>query len=154
MIKQGLSRFGVRLPLALVASAAAIAVAAVLATSGSAQTTPTTMQFVGKAQNKVGFFPKHRPHQGDRFGFGDKVSGDDTGIDRGVCTFIGKQSLCDIQIQLSKGTMSLQGFVSQSSHAQPLAITGGTGAYNGARGTAIATQASKSTTNIAVTLVP
>src|SRR5436305_192530 len=131
MLTQRFSRFGARLPLALVAGAAAIATAAVLATSGSAQTAPTTMRFVGKAQNKVGFFPKHRPHQGDRFGFGDKVSGDDTGIDRGVCTFIGKQDLCNIQIQLSKGTLSLQGFVSEKSHNQPIAITGGTGAYNG-----------------------
>ena len=72
-----------------------------MATSGSAQAPSGTLHFVGKSQNKVGFFPKHRPHQGDRFGFGDKVSGDDTGVDRGVCTFVGKQSLCDIQVQLS-----------------------------------------------------
>jgi hypothetical protein len=143
-----------RLTLALAAAAAAIATVAILASSGSAQSAPSTLHFVGKNQNKVGFFPKHRPHQGDRFGFGDKVSGDDTGIDRGVCTFIGKQSLCEIQVQLSKGALTLQGFVSEHNPNQALAVTGGTGAYNGARGTAVANEANNSTTNIAVTLLP
>ena len=125
-----------------------------MATSGSAQAPSGTLHFVGKSQNKVGFFPKKRPHHGDRFGFGDKVSGDDTGVDRGVCTFIGKQSLCNIQVQLSKGGLTLQGFVSQNSHNQAIAITGGTGAYDGARGTAVANQVNNSTTNITVNLVP
>jgi hypothetical protein len=154
MTRQALSRSRVRLSVALLAAAAGVATVAILATSGSAQAPSGTLHFVGKSQNKVGFFPKKRPHQGDRFGFGDKVSGDDTGIDRGVCTFIGKQSLCNIQVQLSKGALTLQGFVSQNEHPQTLAVTGGTGAYNGARGTAVATQANNSTTNIAVSLLP
>src|SRR4051794_2604560 len=154
MTKQAFSRFRTQLSVALLAGAAAIAIIAVLASSGSAQSAPSSLHFVGKAQNKVGFFPKKRPHQGDRFGFGDKVSGDDTGIDRGVCTFIGKQELCNIQVQLSKGALTLQGFVSERSTNQALAVTGGTGAYNGARGTAVANQANKSTTNTTVTLLP
>jgi hypothetical protein len=154
MARQGFSRFGVRLALALVAAVAATATIAVLANSGSAQTSPTSLHLVAKSQNHVGFFPKHRPHQGDRFGFGDKVSGDDTGLDRGLCTFIGGLNVCTIQVQLSKGTLTLQGVVSQRIHNQPIAVTGGTGAYNGARGTAVATQVSSSTTNIQVTLLP
>ena len=149
MANKRLTRFGL-----LVAAAAMIATAAILAGSGSAQTTPTTVHLVGKSQNKVGFFPKHRPKQGDRFGFGDKVSGDDTGIDRGVCTFIGSKSLCDVEFQLSKGTLSVEGFVSEKLHNQALAITGGTGSYNGARGTAVATDAGHGNTNITVTLLP
>jgi hypothetical protein len=155
MAKQRLSRLGVRIPLALAAAAAAaIATVAILASSGSAQTAPNSLHLVAKSQNKVGFFPKQRPHNGDRFGFGDKISGDDTGLDRGVCTLIGRKSLCDAQAQLSKGTLSLQGFVSEHSHNQPISVTGGTGAYNGARGTALVTDVNSSTTNIDVTLLP
>jgi hypothetical protein len=154
MIRQTFSRSRVRLSLALLATAAAVATVGILATSGSAQAPAGTLHLVGKSQNKVGFFPKGRPHQGDRFGFGDKLSGDDTGIDRGVCTFVGKQSLCDIQVQLSKGTLSLQGFISEKVHNDTIAVTGGTGAYNGARGTAVANQVSNSTTNITVNLLP
>ena len=87
-------RPSVRLSLALLVGAAAIATVAILASSGSAQSPPTTLHLVEKSQNKVGFFPRHRPHQGDRFGFGDKLSGDDTGLDRGLCTVIGGKSLC------------------------------------------------------------
>lgn len=154
MARHAISRIGVRLRLVLVVGVVAIATVAVVATSGSAQTSPTSLHFVGKSQSKVGFFPKHRPHQGDRFGFGDKISGDDTGIDRGVCTIVGRQSLCNIQVQLSKGALTLQGFVSEKVHNQQIAVTGGTGAYNGARGTAVATQTNNSTTNIQVTLLP
>ena len=140
--------------MAVAAVCGAIAATAVLATAGSAQTSPTSLHLVAKSQKKVGFFPKRRPHQGDRFGFGDKISGDDTGIDRGVCTFIGGRSLCNVQAQLSKGTLSLQGFIGQRLHNSPIAVMGGTGAYNGARGTAFVTNVNNSTTDINVTLVP
>src|SRR4051812_41679230 len=154
MTRQALTRFRTQISLALLAGAAAIATIAIMASSGSAQTAPSSLHFVGKSQNKVGFFPKKRPHQGDRFGFGDKVSGDDTGIDRGVCTVIGKQTLCTIQARLSKGTLSLQAFVPERAHNAPIAITGGTGAYNGARGTALVTNVNSTTTDINVTLLP
>jgi hypothetical protein len=150
MPKQRLTRLGVVLAVA----AAAIAMVAVLAGSGSAQSAPSSLHLVSKSQRKVGFFPRHRPHQGDRFGFGDTISGDDTGIDRGVCTIIGRQTLCNVQVQLSKGTLSLQGFVTERSRNTPIAVTGGTGAYNGARGTAVVTDVNSSTTDINVTLLP
>lgn len=154
MVHSGFSRFNPRLALVLVAGIATIATVAILATSGSAQTPPSSLHLVGKSQKGVGFQPRHRPRQGDRFGFGDKVSGDDTGIDRGVCTFIGRQLLCNVQAKLSKGTLSLQGFVSQKSKNEPIAVTGGTGAYDGARGTALVTDVNSSTTRINVTLLP
>ena len=149
-----LPRPSVRLSLALLVGAAAIATVAILASSGSAQSPPTTLHLVEKSQNKVGFFPRHRPHQGDRFGFGDKVSGDDTGTDRGICPIIGKQTLCNVEDKLSKGTLSAQGVVPQTPHNSPVAIIGGTGAYNGARGTAIVNQVNNSTTDITITLLP
>ncbi|HVI35914.1 MAG TPA: hypothetical protein VM684_06780 [Gaiellales bacterium] len=140
----------------LAAGAAVLATAGVLATTGSAQSTGgTTLHLLSKSQKSVGFFPKHRPRPGDRFGFGDKVSGDDTGVDRGICTLVGRnQTVCTVQIQLSKGTLSAQGVLPQRSHNTPVAITGGTGAYDGARGTALVTDTSSSTSTVDVTLLP
>jgi hypothetical protein len=140
-----------RSTLALVAIVAALGAIAIQATAGSAAPTPKSLHLVGTSLKKVGFFPKHKPVQGDRFGFGDKLSGDDTGIDRGVCTIIGGKSLCTVQAQLSKGTVSLQGFITGKANNAPIAILGGTGAYDGASGTALVTNVSKSTTDINVT---
>jgi hypothetical protein len=138
--------------LALVAILAAIGAIAIQATAGSAATTPKTLHLVAHSLKKVGFFPKHKPVQGDRFGFGETISGDDTGFDRGVCTIIGRKSLCDVQAQLSKGTLALQGFATEKAQNLPIAILGGTGDYDGASGTAVVTDVNKSTTDITVTL--
>jgi hypothetical protein len=139
-----------RFTLALVAIVAIVTIA-IQASSGSAQTPPTSLHLVAKSLKRVGFFPKHRPRQGDRFGFGDKLSGDDTGFDRGVCTFIGGKSLCNVQARLSKGTLSLQGFVTEKARNLPIAVLGGTGNYDGARGTAVVTDVNSSTTDIKIT---
>ena len=76
------------LPLA----AAAACAAAIAANAGAAQNGPTALHFVGKSQRKVGFMPAGPPHQGSRLGFGDRISGDDTGYDRAVCTFMARSS--------------------------------------------------------------
>src|SRR5437763_2099919 len=123
--------------LALAAIVAALGAIAIQATAGSAAPAPKSLHLVGTSLKKVGFFPKGKPHSGDRFGFGDRLSGDDTGFDRGVCTFIGGKALCNVQAQLSKGTLSLQGFVPQKVSNVPIAVIGGTGAYDGAGGTAV-----------------
>lgn len=137
----------------LAAGAAAIATAAVLAASGSAQSPPSTLHLVAKTQKHVGFFPKGAPRQGNRLGFGNRISGDDTGIDRTICTVIGKRLLCTSEVRLSKGTLSAQGLGSMQSGSQDVAITGGTGAYAGARGTAHVTDVNATTTDIVVSLV-
>jgi hypothetical protein len=128
-----------RIRLTLAAGTAALATAAVLAASGSAQSAPATLHLVSKSQKGIGFFPKGRPRPGDAVGFGDKVSGDDSGIDRGTCIVIGRGLLCTGQVQLSKGTLSVQGLVPERSRRHPMAIVGGTGAYDGASGTAFVT---------------
>jgi hypothetical protein len=143
-----------RLRIILAAAVAALATAAVLAASGSAQSAPATMHLVSKSQPGVGFFPKGRPRPGDAVGFGDKISGDETGFDRGACTLIGRDLLCTVQVHLSKGTLSAQGLLPQRSHNNPVAIVGGTGAYDGARGTALVTDVDDSTTKIDVALKP
>ena len=138
---------------AIAAGAAALATAAVLATTGSAQAPAgTTLHLVSK-QVKGGFMPKHF-REGSRFGFVDKISGDDTGSSRIVCTAIGDKALCTVQVQLSKGTLSAQGMVPEHSTNTPIAITGGTGAYNGARGTVFATDTSSTSSKIDVELLP
>ena len=98
---------------AVIATAAAVAAAAVLATSGSAQTQPTTLHFVSTPERSASFFPKRAPHPGDRLGFGSKVSGDDTGYSRAICTVLGKKGEgdlpCTMWVHLSHGTLALQG---------------------------------------------
>jgi hypothetical protein len=139
--------------LALAALAAALVTAGLVAASGSAQSPAgTTLHLVSRSQRNVGFFPSGRTHQGQHVGFGDTISGDDTGYDRGACTIVGQSLLCNVQVQLSKGTLSVQGIVPQRANNTPMAITGGTGAYDGARGTAVVTDHANST-DISVTLL-
>jgi hypothetical protein len=142
---------------AVIATAAAVAAAAVLATSGSAQTQPTTLHFVSTPERGASFFPKRAPHPGDRLGFGSKVSGDDTGYSRAICTVLGKKGEgdlpCTMWVHLSHGTLALQGLLPERAHDTPIAVTGGTGAYNGARGTALVTDLSKTKTSIEIALL-
>jgi hypothetical protein len=147
-----------RITIALTAGVACIATVAVIVTSGSAQgPPPTSLHLMEKDQKSVGFFPHRRPRQGDRFGFGSTVTGDDTGVNRAICTVIGKnKALCNVEERLAKGSLSAQGLVNLSGRANkvPFAITGGTGAYDGARGTALVTDVSSTTTDIQITLRP
>jgi hypothetical protein len=136
-------------------AAAALATAALMAGAGSAQTPASSLHFVSTAQKGAGFMPKGAPRLGDRLGFGDRITGDDTGYDRGVCTIVGRpQILCTIQVQLSKGTLTVQGMLPQRANRTPVAITGGTGAYNGARGTALVTDHGNGRTDVDITLLP
>jgi hypothetical protein len=145
-----------RTSIALATGVAAIATAAVIATAGSAQGPgPTSLHLVDHSQKSIGFGPNRTPRQGDRFGFGATITGDDTGFDRGICTMIGKQALCVVQVQLSKGSLTAQGFVPLGrANKVPFSVTGGTGAYDGARGTALATDINSTSTDIQVTLLP
>jgi hypothetical protein len=145
-----------RLSLGLGASAvAALATAALMAGAGAAQTPATALHLVSTSQKGVGFTPKHAPRPGDRLGFGDRITGDDTGYDRAVCTVVGRpQLLCTIQVQLAKGTLTVQGMLPERANRTPVAITGGTGAYDGARGTALVTDASPTKTDVEITLLP
>jgi hypothetical protein len=132
-----------RIALAATIVAAAIAAAA-FAAAGSAQSPATTsLHLVSTAQESVGFGPTHQePRPGDRFGAGDTIAGDDRGIDRTTCTMIGKRdALCTAVAQLSRGTLTAEALVSVGLEPAELryAITGGTGAYDGARGTAVVT---------------
>jgi hypothetical protein len=123
----------------------AVIAAAAFATAGSAQSPATTsLHLISTTQASVGFAPRHQePYPGDRFGSGDTITGDDTGIDRAMCTIISKRdALCTAVAKLSRGTLTAEALVSFG--PEPVselryAITGGTGAYDGARGTAVVT---------------
>jgi hypothetical protein len=149
-----------RTRLAIAAGVAAVATSALIATTGLAQGPDrTSLHLVATSQKGVGFQPKHELRRGDHLGFGDTITGDDTGIDRGTCTVIAtSESLCSVGVQLSKGTLSAQSLVSLNSGpgSKTLwAITGGTGAYDGARGTAVVTDVpGKPIANIQITLQP
>jgi hypothetical protein len=143
-----------RFATALSAIAAAIVIAAVVAGAGSAKGAPTTLHLVGTIQKNIGFAPDHPPRQGDRFGGGSVITGDDTGLQRSVCTIIGKRGLCNVQLQLSRGKLSAQGLVPNETDHTPIPITGGTGAYDGASGTAFATQITRTKTRFDITLRP
>jgi hypothetical protein len=139
---------------ALAAAVAAIGTAAVLAGPGAAHPAPRTIHLVSTADPGVGFGLNGKmPHDGSRFGFGANVSGDDTGTVRLVCTVLGDAAaVCNVQLQLAHGTLSAQGTVPQVSHDTPMAIIGGTGAYDGARGTALVTDTSPTASDVVITL--
>ena len=134
-----------------------LAAGAVAGSGAASAQAPTTLNFVAKSQSKVGFFPHvKKPKAGMTFGFGDTITGDDTGVDRGICTLItGSDAICVVQLELSKGTISAQGMQSLTGTAPtPFSVVGGTGAYSGVRGTAIVSSGTSDITTIAITLVP
>ena len=109
-----------------------------MAAAGSAQTPATTLHLVSTSQKGVGFLPKGAPHQGDRIGFGDTDHRRrHRHRPRRVHRHRRGRSPVHVQVQLSKGTLSVQGLLPAALAQHPVAITGGTGAYNGARGTAL-----------------
>jgi hypothetical protein len=145
-----------RIALACVVVAAAIAAAA-FSTTGSAQSPAISLHLIATTQESIGFGPQHhQPRPGDRFGIGDAITGDDTGIDRVICTVIDKdQAMCTAVVQLAKGTLTAESLVSFEAGETHYAITGGTGAYDGASGTAVVTDIpGTAKADIQITLLP
>lgn len=147
---------GRKIPVVLATSLAALATAAVLVTPGAAQTGhATTLHLLTHSQKHVGFVPAHRPRPGDQFGAGERVSGDDTGIGRVLCTdFSEGIAPCTIWLRLSRGNLTAQGLLTEQDRGTPVAITGGTGVYNGARGTAYITDTSPTSSRVTIQLLP
>jgi hypothetical protein len=78
-----------------------------------------------------------------------------TGFALAVCTAIGRHGLlCTLHAQLSKGTITAQGLLPERARDTPIAITGGTGAYDGARGTALVTDVNPTTSEFTLNLLP
>jgi len=130
---------------------------AVFATAGSAQSpAATSLHLVATTQPDVGFSPKHEARAGDRVGTGDTITGDDTGIDRVTCTVMSKRdALCTAVVALSKGTLTAESLVRYEPGPSRYAVTGGTGAYAGASGSAVVTDVpGTDKADIQITLLP
>ena len=96
------------------------------------------------------------PRPGFEHAFTDRVTGDNgvTGHDVGLCTLItSRELLCHSQVILTTGQLSFQGILHQHDHNTPGTIIGGTGAYNGARGTARITDVNPTTAKVTINLV-
>jgi hypothetical protein len=138
-----------------VAMAAAIALIGVLATSSNAQSShrPATIRFT--LVRVGGFFPRGQPKPGMTFGSVQTVTGDDgsKGSADVLCTFItANAQFCNVQFNLSTGTLAFQGIAHRVNNNAPFTVIGGTGAYAVARGSATVNDVTETTTRFTVTL--
>jgi hypothetical protein len=135
---------------------AAIALAGIIATAGGAKPAPPTRTIHLTLVQIGGFDSPRAPRPGFVHAFTDKITGDNgiTGHDVGLCTLITRtELLCHSQVVLTTGQLSFQGILHQDDHNTPGSIIGGTGAYNGARGTARITDVNPTTAKVTINLV-
>jgi hypothetical protein len=135
---------------------AAIALAGIIATTGAANPSTRTRTIHLTLVQTGGFDSPGPPRPGFVHAFTDKITGDDgsTGHDVGLCTLITpRELLCHSQVILTTGQLAFQGILHQHDHNTPGTILGGTGAYNGARGTAHITDLTPTTAKVTINLV-
>jgi len=147
-----------QLALVVAAAAAALGVAGILSTTGSAQSAgaPRTLHFVATAYG--GFEPRGSFHDGTVFGFKERLKADDgtTGRDVAACTATDvrrKESLCHIVAIFPEGQLVFEVLHRESPKPIAVAVVGGIGAYAGARGSAVAKDISETKTDVTVNLV-
>jgi hypothetical protein len=102
-----------------------------------------------------GFDSPGPPRPGFVHAFTDKVTTDDgsKGHDVGLCTLItDTELLCHSEVILPRGQIAFQGVLHRHDDNTPGSVIGGTGIYNGARGTATITDINPTTARVAVTL--
>ena len=129
------------------AAAAAVGAVILLPGAGSAQTGGgQTIKLVESGNGPFKFIDmppkvtrKRGPSTGDELIFANKLtdaSGKAAGTLMATCTFTPRRGtlLCDGVFKLASGTISGTGISSASSRKTTISITGGTGAYEGARG--------------------
>jgi len=135
---------------------AAIALAGTIATTGSAEPAQHTRTIHLTLVQIGGFDSPGAPRPGSVHAFTDTITGDNgiKGHDVGLCTLITTtELLCHSQVVLTTGQLSFQGILHQDDHNTPGSIIGGTGAYNGARGTARITDVNSTTAKVTINLV-
>jgi hypothetical protein len=135
---------------------ATIALAGIIATTGGAKPTPRTRTIHLTLVQVGGFDSPGTPRPGFVHAFTDKITGDDgiKGHDIGLCTLITSRELfCHSQVILTTGQLSFQGIFHEHDDNTPGSIIGGTGTYNGARGTAYVTDVNPTTTKVTIKLV-
>ena len=135
---------------------AAMALAGIIATAGGAKPAPRARTIHLTLVQTGGFDSAGAPRPGFVHAFTDKITGDNgiTGHDVGLCTLITRSELlCHSQVILTTGQLSFQGILHQHDHNTPGTIIGGTGAYNGARGTARITDVNPTTAKVTINFV-
>ena len=147
-----------RLLILAAAAAAVVVVVVVLAGSGSAQTGPRTIHVVSTTRSEfnVDNRPRRKISPGDVFGFADSVRADDgsTGRDVGQCTVINRTTaLCHVQAVLPTGQLGFQFWINPRANSGSGEVTGGTGAYAGARGTFTFRDLGRRRTDVTITLL-
>jgi hypothetical protein len=118
-----------------------------VANSGAdATATPATVHLVGQ---QISESSPRRPHPGSIVVFSGRETGDDSGHSYVHCIVIDRvRALCTGQFVLAHGTLSVQTAIRDVAPKTIfLTITGGTGAYDGARGTARFTDIGKDKTD-------
>jgi hypothetical protein len=155
----------VRMKHLLTAAVTAASVLAIVAATASGHSTGTTIRLV-QHDKHFAFIdnpPKggmqKPPSEGDQYVIGgvDTENGRPAGTTNLVCvvTQPGKKavSTCNGSLILAKGTITATGVSSIASNRDTYAITGGTGAYAGARGVLVTTQGKNESTLIVVKLI-
>ena len=144
-----------RRPSIAAATVIAVALVAVQATSGHATSSART-RTIHLTLNEVGGFDSPGPpHPGFVHAFTNKVTSSDgsKGHDIGLCTLVtNSELLCHSEAILSTGQIAFQGVQHQHDRNTPGSVIGGTGGYNGARGTATVTDVNPTTTNVTLEL--
>jgi hypothetical protein len=125
-------------------------------TTGGAKPAPRARTIHLTLVQTAGFNSSGAPPPGFVHAFTDKITGDNgiTGHDIGLCTLItSTELLCHSQVVLTTGQLAFQGILHQDDHNTPGTITGCTGAYNGARGTARITDINPTTAKVTINLI-
>lgn len=130
-------------------SLAAAATVLFTALSGAAAAPPPApLHLTGHQISQSG--PGRRPHPGSVIVLRESERGDDRGRAYVQCTLVDAgHALCSGYLTLARGTIALSTVMpfDASSKTSHLAITGGTGAYDGARGTVTFTDIGKDRTD-------
>jgi len=141
---------------AVAATAAAVALTGVLTASATAQPSPSprTIHFT-LVRQPGGWFPSANPQPGETLGAQQAVTGDDGSKGTGniQCTiYTANQELCDVVLRMSTGQIAFQGIVPREIKNTRIIVTGGTGAYAVARGSAVVNDVTETVTSFTVKL--
>jgi hypothetical protein len=143
-------------------TAAAVAAALFGGAAAGAQDSPRTIELMSVEQGCAAADNGRRGEglgdlQACRGRLRDPASGAAAGRAHWTCVYLGSTragSDCSAVVGLHGGTLQAAGALSHTSATSTWAITGGTGAYAGARGTVRLTQRSATRTAATITLLP
>ena len=128
-------------------AAATVVAATIIVLNGTtpvnAQSQSKVLQVMSKTLLVTGLGPTSTPAPGDHVEFYEQDTGGDTGNDYFDCVVTNShgETICNAEFVLKHGSISIEGvFNADSTTVNTSAIiTGGTGSYNAASGTAVAT---------------